>query len=1075
MRIKRKIQLAGLAVALAGGVAGTAHAGDRTVNDDITTPLTTSNPDGSAVAGDITVGTEGSITVGAGQTAITVDSSNDVIIEGVLASVDADNSIGILIQGGNIAPGNTITSSGTISLTEDYTPEDLDDDGDLDEPVAIGTNRHGIFLQAGPTFLGDIIHDQTIVVEGNNSSGITLDGALDGILNVTGGIGVTGSNSVGIAINGGVTGDVFARGAMTIRGENSVGLLVDSTIGGELRISGNWTSTGYNSILIPADQSSLDPDDLLQSGSAVQISGNVVGGVTLEGVGVENDEDDDGDGELNEADDGAGVAIIQFGTAPGVHVFADGSNVLIGPGSTGYGLNIRGGITANSVFDGITATALAVEGDGLGATAEITGGILVDSGVVAIATEADAIGIRIGQDADVDEINVRANVTTSVQSDAAVTNYGILLESGANTQSIVNSGLIITNYFGETGTAVGITDRSGTLTSITNSGIIAAAVVATDDDLTDDIPPPPVTGSAIAIDVSSSNANVTLTQIEPVPFTDDDATDNILANDPRITGDILFGTGDDTIDLLFGTITGDVAFGDGADVFQIDNGAIYTGRVTDTDGLLTLNITDGQLNLQGGQLDITEATFGADGRLSVLLSGVPADSTLITSSGTVTFLAGSEILPVVPTGLPTFGTHVFLQANGGLFGASNVTGTLTGPDVPFLYTISIETTLIAPDGAPNGLQAVFDLKTPVELGLSANQTTAFLPILDALRLDDAAAAAMAAITTEYEFFDAYEDLLPNYGPGATEIAATAIQQMQSATSNRMAATRLQGLDEVSVWAQEIAYGVERAPPNTNSQEFRGHGFGFAAGIDGPTNNGGLFGLSASFVTSEVEEPGRPDGEISTWLGQINAYYGTAVGPVDLDFILGAGGGQMQSRRFVEIGNPVAFSALSEGDWWAYEGHGSARASLPLSAGWFVVTPQVALTYVGLGEQGYTESGGGPAIDYIVDDVFTQRLWGDVGLEFSAKWNLGGQSAVAPRVYVGYRGNLLDEESERTVQFASGGAPFTLTDEGVGEGGPLFGIGVDATNGYSTFSIGYEGEFGDQIDRHSINAAIRFRF
>jgi hypothetical protein len=46
---------------------------------------------------------------------------------------------------------------------------------------------------------------------------------------------------------------------------------------------------------------------------------------------------------------------------------------------------------------------------------------------------------------------------------------------------------------------------------------------------------------------------------------------------------------------------------------------------------------------------------------------------------------------------------------------------------------------------------------------------------------------------------------------------------------------------------------------------------------------------------------------------------------------------------------------------------------------------------------------------------------------------------------------------------------------VGEGGPLFGIGIDATNGYSTFSIGYEGEFGDQIDRHSINAAIRFRF
>jgi hypothetical protein len=1073
MRIKRKIQLAGLAVALAGGVSGTAEAGDRTVNDDITTPLTTSNPDGTAVAGDITVGTDGSITVGAGQTAITVDSSNNVTVEGVLASEDADNSTGILIQGGN---AGTITSSGTISLVEDYTPEDLDDDGNLDEPMAIGTNRHGIFLQAGPTFTGDIIHDATIVVEGNNSSGITLNGLLTGTLDSTGGIGVTGADSVGIAINGGVTEDVFVHGAMTVRGENSIGLLVDSVINGELSISGNWSITGYNSILIPADQGTLDPDDLLQSGSAIQISGNVVGGVTLEGVGIENDEDDDGDGELNEADDGAGAAIVQFGTAPALHVLADGSNVLLGAGSSGYGLHLRGGLTANSVFDGISATALAIEGDGLGSTATLTGGLLIDTSVVAVATEADAFGIRIGLDAIVPEINLRGNINTSIQSDAAQTGYGVLIEAGANMPTLTNSGVIIVNYFGETGTAVGVTDLSGTLTTITNSGIISTAVVATDDDLTDDIPPPPVTGSAIAIDLSASSADILLEQIEPVVFTDDDSNDNIVANEPRISGDILFGTGNDTIDLLFGTITGDVSFGAGADVFNIDNGAIYTGRVSDTDGALTFNITDGALNLRGGNLDITQATFGADSLLTVLLSATPADSTLITSSGTVTFAAGAEILPVVPAGLPDFGTIVFLQANGGLFGASNVVGTLTGPDVPFLYRIIIEVTNpLAPDGAPNGLQAEFDLKTPVELGLSANQTVAFLPILDALRLDDAAAAAMAGITTEYEFFDAYEDLLPNYGPGATEIAATAIQQMQSATSNRMAATRLQGLDEVSVWAQEIAYGVERAPPNTNSQEFRGHGFGFAAGIDGPTNNGGIFGLSASFVTSEVEEPGRPEGEISTWLGQVNAYYGTAVGPVDLDFIVGGGGGQMQSRRFVEIGNPVAFSALSEGDWWAYEGHGSARASLPLSAGWFVVTPQVALTYVGLGEQGYTESGGGPAIDYIVDDVFSQRLWGDVGLEFSAKWGLGGQSVIAPRVYVGYRGNLLDDESERTVQFASGGAPFTLTDEGVGEGGPLFGIGIDATNGYSTFSIGYEGEFGDQIDRHSINAAIRFRF
>ena len=62
-----------------------------------------------------------------------------------------------------------------------------------------------------------------------------------------------------------------------------------------------------------------------------------------------------------------------------------------------------------------------------------------------------------------------------------------------------------------------------------------------------------------------------------------------------------------------------------------------------------------------------------------------------------------------------------------------------------------------------------------------------------------------------------------------------------------------------------------------------------------------------------------------------------------------------------------------------------------------------------------------------------------------------------------------------MRFASGGTDFTLMDEPLDEGAPIAGIGIDASNGYSTFSLSYEGEFGDQIERHSVNAAIRFRF
>jgi uncharacterized protein with beta-barrel porin domain len=455
------------------------------------------------------------------------------------------------------------------------------------------------------------------------------------------------------------------------------------------------------------------------------------------------------------------------------------------------------------------------------------------------------------------------------------------------------------------------------------------------------------------------------------------------------------------------------------------------------------------------------------------MSGVESDPPVVEALGTVTFAAGAVVRPDVPEGLVE-ATQEFLTANS-MFGGSNVTGAITGEDTPFIYNLEISlTNPLAADGAANGLIASYELKSAADLGLTANQAAAFDPIIEALRLDDNASAAITGIDNAAEFADSYDDLMPSYASAAAEIATTAIQQMQSATSNRLASTRLQGLDEVSAWVQEIGYGLTREPPTANGQAFDGHGFGVAMGIDGPLDNGALFGLSASFIASEVEEQNRPEGEISASIGQANAYFGTALGPFDVDLIGGLGVGKMESRRFVEIGD--SFSALSEADWWAFEGHGAVRVSAPMSLGsWLVLTPQAAVTYVVLNEQDYEEEGGGVAIDYIVDSVTSQRLWGDVGLELAGRLRTGARGILAPRLYAGYRANLMDEEAERTFQFVSGGDPFTLTDEGYGDGAPLVGLGLDYTNGYSTIALGYEGEFGDQIERHSLNVSVRFRF
>ena len=182
---------------------------------------------------------------------------------------------------------------------------------------------------------------------------------------------------------------------------------------------------------------------------------------------------------------------------------------------------------------------------------------------------------------------------------------------------------------------------------------------------------------------------------------------------------------------------------------------------------------------------------------------------------------------------------------------------------------------------------------------------------------------------------------------------------------------------------------------------------------------------------------------------------------------------MSSRRFVEFGT---FKAQADADWWAGEGHAAIRASVPMQmASWLEFRPYTNFIYVGMNEQGYKESGGGTAINLDVDGTFSQRLWADAGVEFAGHFGRPGLTQFSPRMTVGYRANLIDDAAQRTLHFESGTGDFTLTDATEGEGGAILGLGVEASNGYSTFSLNYEGQFSDQIQRNSINAALRFRF
>jgi hypothetical protein len=165
-----------------------------------TTPLRTSTVKAGA-PDSITITSTGSVVVTSG-TAVTQDSNHAVSNKGAITIGNANGAIGIASEAGTTG---AIENTGTITVDEPYTATDTDNDGDIDGPFALGSNRFGIRTLGAHTGNISNVGTGTISVEGNDSAGIWLGGALTGDLVNNGTIKVLGDRTVGLQA-GDVTG-----------------------------------------------------------------------------------------------------------------------------------------------------------------------------------------------------------------------------------------------------------------------------------------------------------------------------------------------------------------------------------------------------------------------------------------------------------------------------------------------------------------------------------------------------------------------------------------------------------------------------------------------------------------------------------------------------------------------------------------------------------------------------------------------------------------------------------------------------------------------------------------------------
>jgi len=634
-------------LALLGALSFSAHA-QVIIEEDTDEQITTSTAGEDGGPADVDIGGRDDetgeitstpvVTIDSERSGAVLNSNNDLRLIGTIQAEDIDNVTGVELQGG---ADRSYTQFGAINLTEDFTPTDTDDDPFTDGGVAIGEGRTGILISGASPFQGNIelTSSASVIIEGNDSFGINLANTpmmtqgLTGNLTSAAVFNITGDRSTAINLASNISGDVTSEGTILVQGEDSQGIVVTGDIDGAfesssiIQTSGFRTSTRVNFLGEDSDvgREDLTAEDLQLSGSGVNISGNVSNGIFLSS-------------EIN-----------QFGSAPAVIIDGLGNPIAVGMvaqitdptlATPQFGFINQGTVAANGVFDDFDATAVSIANVtfttdptnlnvsdlGISNTGVLTATAFRAANSTNLAAGGEGIArvLVIGNQAIATQINNTGAIIATVSEATdevffdpdniipprSLLAVGVDVEAGGSITELINTGAISAILVGREGTAVAVRDASGTIRSLTNTGVIVA-VGQNSDPLDNEA----TEFDLIAIDFSAAIQNVDITQSQ---------NDSVTAT-PSIIGDILLGSGDDTVTVEAGF-----------------------GSIQNSDNL-TLNVTEGTTLALGSDqvVEVADALIDSTSVFQPVLNGNTGDASGLIASNSITFEDGATINPIL--------------------------------------------------------------------------------------------------------------------------------------------------------------------------------------------------------------------------------------------------------------------------------------------------------------------------------------------------------------------------------------------------------------------------------------------
>ncbi|MDB2668855.1 autotransporter domain-containing protein [Alphaproteobacteria bacterium] len=984
---------------------------------------------------------------------------------------------------------------------------------------------------------------------------ITLSGSDTPEAGAQAGVFIDSSVAIWGAYRQGGSINVLGEGAYGVLIE---GILSDSfQVDGSITVTGFQTTQINNAGLLASDdETPLDDNELKLGGGAVKLSGGAVQGVLINGrintlrsvnelaelTAISEDRADDQDvsGDKTLAfhydENRSTGSLTVYGSAPALEI--DGGNYgtvvesfldsLDDDNSEAtlysetefaftHSLINRGSIFANGFNDGFDATGILI-GASSDRSTTLAGGILNMGSISAVAYNGDATAIDI-QNNDNDstwdlgvatgnggyperslfvnegaiQVSVISNTKTSSEiTDASLSATGVRLGANVDLPETVffsNKGSVVASSTHIDGSAVteGQNARAFDFSQVSGGSIVLHQLLRQNDEISGDF----YLGSGdldldVAGDVDADGNRIGDGFV---------TTQDVLA--PVIVGDVVFGDGDNTLQISAGSMIGNVEYGSGASVLSLENpqadpieGSSYIKPYTGFAGAIKKSPGEGLL------VEIEDKSRLVFVKQETVAKGLPIATLSLEGEADLGFLVDADELDegealvvaeefnlqgddfVITPGLSSLEvsgyTVRFVQTETDLSSFADTINDHLGGVRPLVYHTSLEIEQNVDGGSNDAMNAVFALKTASELGLRTSQAASLPAVYSHFANHAALETALTSFSSESEFQDAYDQILPQYGDGTMRQLALLASSASGAVSQHMQLVKAGGRSGGEGWLQQFG-DFRKQDATSEGDTLRGDSYSLAYGYDAP-----LFGLDAvGFFTqlsfANVDEKNAFRNEVNSEGWTFGAYLAEQFGPIGFELTAQSGTTKFDSLRTTTIG---AVSDVMSAGWDGTSMAASAKFIVPILKGRHSLQAELGSDFYSLEQDAYSErDANDTALALQLGEATSELTSSYFGLRGQAHYGGGSPVAItwSPNYYVGYKSVSDYQPYAATANFVGSEETFLLTTTTEVSDEASLGFGLSAHNDYFAVELNYRGAFGDDVQVHGGGLAVRVRF